>query len=171
MLVVGTYRSDELYPRVPMREWRARLLTQRLAEEVRLPRLSRGRDRGHDRRAARPRCRAAVADAVHDRSDGIPLHVEESAGDAAGTPAGGSGLPVPDTLADAVLARAERARPGRPAAWPTPASVIGRSFDFDLLAAVSERDPADVDDGLRRLPALYLVQPGADPAASTSATP
>jgi len=26
MLVVGTYRSDELYPRTAMREWRARLL-------------------------------------------------------------------------------------------------------------------------------------------------
>jgi len=40
LLVVGTYRSDELYPRVPMRQWRTRLLTQRHAEEVRLPRLT-----------------------------------------------------------------------------------------------------------------------------------
>src|SRR5262245_17948104 len=31
MLVAATYRSDELYPRIPMREWRSRLLTQRLA--------------------------------------------------------------------------------------------------------------------------------------------
>jgi DNA-binding CsgD family transcriptional regulator len=41
LLVAGAYRSDELYPRLPMREWRARRLTQRLAEEVRLPRLTR----------------------------------------------------------------------------------------------------------------------------------
>ena len=40
LLVVATYRSDELYPRVPMREWRARLITERLAEEARLRRLS-----------------------------------------------------------------------------------------------------------------------------------
>jgi len=40
LLLVGTYRSDELYPRVPMRAWRTRLLTQRYAEEVRLTRLS-----------------------------------------------------------------------------------------------------------------------------------
>lgn len=39
MLVVGTYRSDELYPRVPMRRWRSLLVTQRLAEEARLARL------------------------------------------------------------------------------------------------------------------------------------
>ena len=39
MLVAGTYRSDELYPQLPMRNLRARLLAQRLAEEIRLPRL------------------------------------------------------------------------------------------------------------------------------------
>ncbi|MBA3338226.1 MAG: ATP-binding protein, partial [Geodermatophilaceae bacterium] len=40
VLVIGTYRNDELYPRVPMRQWRTRLLSQRLAEEARLRRLS-----------------------------------------------------------------------------------------------------------------------------------
>src|SRR6185369_11502416 len=40
MMVIGTYRSDELYPRVPMRDWRSHLLTQRLAEEARLSRLT-----------------------------------------------------------------------------------------------------------------------------------
>ena len=45
MLVLATYRTDELYPRVPMREWRVRLLTQRLAEEVRAPAARVARDR------------------------------------------------------------------------------------------------------------------------------
>ena len=54
LLIVGTYRSDELYPRVPARAWRTRLLTQRLAEEVRLPRLAADRDR-RDGRADRRR--------------------------------------------------------------------------------------------------------------------
>ncbi len=40
MLMVGAYRSDELYAGTPMRELRARLLPQRLAEEVRLARLT-----------------------------------------------------------------------------------------------------------------------------------
>src|SRR6185312_6287295 len=39
MLIVGTYRSNELYPRLPMRQWRAGLLTRRLAEEASLARL------------------------------------------------------------------------------------------------------------------------------------
>ena len=54
MLVAGAYRSDELYPQLPMRDLRARLLAQRLAEEVRLPRLTAGADRDHDQRGARP---------------------------------------------------------------------------------------------------------------------
>ena len=45
LLVVGTYRSDELFPRVPMRSWRSRLLAQRQAEEVRLARLTPRRTR------------------------------------------------------------------------------------------------------------------------------
>jgi hypothetical protein len=45
MLVAGAYRSDELYPSLPMRDLRARLLAQRLAEEVRLPRWPRTRPR------------------------------------------------------------------------------------------------------------------------------
>ena len=79
LLVVGTYRSDELFPRVPMRAWRARLLSQRLAEEVRLARLT---PEDTARMATLlietglPVARD-VAAAVHARTDGIPLHVEE----------------------------------------------------------------------------------------------
>src|ERR1700759_1733980 len=39
MLGAGAYRSDELYPHLPRRNLRGRLLGQRLAEEIRLPRL------------------------------------------------------------------------------------------------------------------------------------
>ena len=41
MLVVGTLRTDELHPDLPVRAWRSRLLLQRMAEEVPLPRLTR----------------------------------------------------------------------------------------------------------------------------------
>jgi len=90
VLVVGTYRSDELYPRVPMREWRARLVTQRLAEEARLQRLS-ADDTGVMTtillEAGLPASRDVV-DAIHERTDGIPLHVEELLGVLRGTPGG-----------------------------------------------------------------------------------
>ncbi|HEX4897548.1 MAG TPA: AAA family ATPase, partial [Candidatus Limnocylindrales bacterium] len=132
LLIVGTYRSDELYPRIPMREWRALLLTKRLAEESRLGRLSiEGTATmtalllGTSGPPPRP-----FVEAVHRRTDGIPLHVEELLGMLAA--AGELRLNaladahVPDTLEDAILGRVARrtARARRVAEF---GAVIGRS--------------------------------------------
>jgi DNA-binding CsgD family transcriptional regulator/tetratricopeptide (TPR) repeat protein len=167
MLVAGAYRSDELYPALPMRELRARLLGQRLAEEFRLPRL------GLDQTAAmtsallgRPAPTQVVA-AIHDRSDGIPLHVEEllaAIDEDALTPQSGAAVQaaaVPDTLGDAVLSRARHLTTlTREVA--SAAAVIGRSFDFDLLTVVTGAGSDEVAGALRELQDAYLVLPGAD---------
>jgi ATP/maltotriose-dependent transcriptional regulator MalT len=159
-LVVCAFRSDELYPGTPIREWRSRLLSQRLAEEARVPRLTPAQTATLISAVlARPAPAQLVA-AIHERSDGIPLHVEELLAAAADS-LDPYDLTVPDTLADAVLARAQVLDQGaRDLAGA--AAVIGRRFDFDLLTTVSEADPADVDRSLRGLQALYLVQAGAD---------
>jgi DNA-binding CsgD family transcriptional regulator len=152
MMIVGTYRSDELYPRVPMRQWRTRLLTQRLAEEVRLPRFGPAETAAMAAAIAGTELPTTVTASVHARSDGIPLHVEEfmAAGDG-----------VPETLADAVLARAAQLSPAARALAEV-AAVLGRSFDLDLLTAITGEGPAAVDDGLRELTARFFVSPGAD---------
>ena len=167
MLVAGAYRSDELYPALPMRELRARLLGQRLAEEFRLPRL------GLDQTAAmtsallgRP-APAQVVAAIHDRSDGIPLHVEEllaAIDEDALTPQSGAAVQaaaVPDTLGDAVLSRAQDLT-ARTREVASAAAVIGRSFDFDLLTSISDTGPDEVAAALHELQDAYLVLPGAD---------
>ena len=167
MLVAGAYRSDELYPQLPMRNLRARLLGQRLAEEIRLPRL------GLDQTATMTSATlglpvpAQVVAAIHERSDGIPLHVEEflaAIDHDALTPQSGATVQaaaVPDTLGDAVLTRAQRLTTlARDLA--SAAAVIGRSFDFDLLTAVTEAGPDEVAGALRELQAAHLVLPGAD---------
>ncbi len=164
-LVVGAYRSDELFPCTPMREWRTRLVSQRLAEEVRVPRLTLtqtielasallGRPVGLERGAA-----------IHRRTDGIPLHVEEllatTGGEAAVTETDPA-VPVvglPETLADGVLARARALDPGT-REIAAAAAVIGRSFDFDLLTAIVEDPGARVDLSLRALRSAYLIQTG-----------
>ncbi|MBI2775963.1 MAG: AAA family ATPase [Chloroflexi bacterium] len=107
MVVLGTYRSDELYPRVPMRDWRSLLLTKRLAEEVRLDRLTpEGTATMTSVLLGRPGVvPSTLAATIHQRTDGIPLHVEELLGmlTAGGSAAleSAAGADVPDTLDDA----------------------------------------------------------------------
>jgi DNA-binding CsgD family transcriptional regulator len=167
VLVAGAYRSDELYPALPMRELRARLLGQRLAEEIRLPRL--GPDQTATMASAvlgRP-APAQVVAAIYERSDGIPLHVEELLAaidqDALTRPSGAAvqSAAVPDTLGDAVLSRA-RQLATRTRQVASAAAVIGRSFDFDLLTAITDAGPDEVAAALRELQDAYFVLPGAD---------
>ena len=158
MVVVCTFRSDELYPRLPLRDWRTRLLTQRLAEEVRLTRLSPQDTAVMSAAISGIVLPEDVTDGLYARSDGIPLHVEEFLATIAGS---STAAEVPDTLADAVLTRAQRLSP--PArALADAASVIGRSFDVDLLTSIADRDPTTVDDGLRELTDRFFVQPQPD---------
>jgi DNA-binding CsgD family transcriptional regulator/tetratricopeptide (TPR) repeat protein len=167
VLVVGAYRSDELYPALPMRELRARLLGQRLAEEIRLPRLGLAQTATLVSAVlGRPPPGRVVA-AVHERSDGIPLHVEEllaAIDEDALTPGSGvvvQSVAVPDTLGDAVLSRA-RQLAARTREVASAAAVIGRSFDFDLLAEISGVGPDEVAGALRELRDAYFVVPGSD---------
>jgi predicted ATPase len=151
LLLIGTYRSDELYPRVPMRAWRTRLLNQRHAEEVRLHRLSRDDTAAMVSAIAGGVLPATVSGAVFERSDGIPLHVEEFL-------AAADGATVPDTLADAVLTRAELLG-GSARALAGAASVLGRVFDLDLLTAITGESAEAIDDGLRELTDRFFIQP------------
>ena len=167
MLVAGAYRSDELYPQLPMRNLRARLLGQRLAEEVRLPRLGLAQTAAMASATLGLPVPAQVVAAIHERSDGIPLHVEEflaAIDEGALTPQSGAEVQaaaVPDTLGDAVLTRAQLLTTlAREVA--SAAAVIGRSFDFDLLTAVTGVGPDEVAGALRELQDAYLVLPGAD---------
>jgi ATP/maltotriose-dependent transcriptional regulator MalT len=167
VLVAGAYRSDELYPQLPMRDLRARLVGQRLAEEIRLPRLNPEQTATMTRATLGRPVPAQVLTAIHARSDGIPLHVEEflaAIDDNALTAQSGAAVQaaaVPDTLADAVLTRARRLA-SRSRQVAAAAAVIGRSFDFDLLTAVTEGDPDEVAGALRELQDAYFVLPGAD---------
>jgi predicted ATPase len=164
VLLVGAYRTDELLPGSILREWRARLLTQRLAEEARLAPLT------LDQTALMttliianglPAPREVVA-AVYERTDGIPLHIEELLG-ALGEDARADGraireATVPATIEDAVLARFERLSPvGRAVAQA--GAVIGRCFVQDVLAGVMDAPPAELDVPLRELVDQAFLDP------------
>ena len=82
LLLLGAFRSDEMTRGSALREWRARLVTQRIAEDVRLARLDRDETALMttlilDTGLPAPR---DVAEAIYARTDGVPLHVEELLG-------------------------------------------------------------------------------------------
>jgi predicted ATPase len=153
-MLIGTYRSDELYPRSALRRLRTRLLEQRLAEEVRLPRLDAGETAALVESLTGRVESATTIRTVFDRSDGIPLHIEELV-------AGASEISVPETVADAVGAQKAMLAPQTQLVVEA-ASVIGRSFDLDLPIAVAGIESAAVDVALKELGERYLVLPGAD---------
>jgi DNA-binding CsgD family transcriptional regulator len=156
LLLAGAYRSDEAGTGPSLRDWRSRLLTQRLAEEARLGRLTldeTGLMTTLILNTGLPASRQVVA-AVHERTDGVPLHVEELLG------ALGDDLlldgraireaEVPDTIEDAILRRMRRlstvaqevARAG---------AVIGRCFVPEVLAGIMDVPLEWVDAPLQEL--------------------
>ncbi len=156
LLVVATYRLDEAQIGSALREWRARLLGQRFAEEATLGPLS------YEETAlvttlildtGLPAPRDVVT-AVFNRTDGVPLHIEELLG-ALGEGARSDGraireVQVPDTIEDAVLARFARLSSDARAVARAGA-VIGRCFVPEVLAGVMDRQIADLDGPLEEL--------------------
>ena len=153
-LLLASYRSDELVPHTPPGVWRARLLEKRTAEEMRLQRLD-------------ARGTAAIVEAItglvpstdylaslHSRSDGIPLHIEELI-------AGGATTAVPDTVAEAVGSRAA-ALDARVRSILEAGSVVGRTFDLDLLGATTGQSAESVDFAIANLVDSHLVVPVGD---------
>jgi DNA-binding CsgD family transcriptional regulator len=164
ILLCAGYRSDEAPAGTSLRDWRSRLLTQRLAEEVRLTPLDEAQtalvttlilDTG----LPAPR---EVAAAVYERTDGIPLHIEEVLG-ALGAEARANGTAireatVPDTIEDAVLARlgfrSEEAQ-----ALARAGAVVGRCFTPEVLAGIIDWPPEAIDGPLDELVAHGILWP------------
>jgi DNA-binding CsgD family transcriptional regulator len=164
LLLVGVYRTDELMPDALLREWRSRLLTQRMAEEARLERLTLEQtalmttlilDTGLP--AARD-----VAVAVFERTDGVPLHIEEllgAIGDVERIDGGAiRDAGVPDTLEDAILQRVRKLSPAAQTVARSGA-VIGRCFVPDVLAGIMDVPVDTLDAPLRELLDEHFLEP------------
>jgi DNA-binding CsgD family transcriptional regulator len=164
LLLICGYRLDEFPPDTIHREWRARLLSQRHGEEIRLRPLTLDETGvattlilGGELPASRD-----MVDAVHARTNGIPLHIEELLG-ALDADARTDGrrireAHVPDTIGDAVLARVSRlsedarlvARAG---------AVVGRCFSPDVLAGLIDRPLAELEPIIDELVEASILYP------------
>jgi DNA-binding CsgD family transcriptional regulator len=174
VVCVGTLRSDGPEPGPdPGRGPVARMLDRRAAGVVELRRLT-GDDavrlaRACLRSTALP---APVEELVRERADGLPFLVEELlAGligggslverDGSWTTSGAVGAVLPSTFAGAVARRlSDLPAPAR--AVLHAAAVLGRRFDWTLLAAVTGRPDAEVAQALRQATEAQLVVEEAD---------
>ena len=91
---------------------------------------------------------------ITDRSDGVPLYVEELTKAVLTLQSPGSGA-VPLTLQDSLMARLDRLGGAKDIAQV--ASVIGRQFPHDMLATIAELGESDLRAGLERLRESGLV--------------
>ena len=164
LLLLADYRADEFRADTIHREWRARLLSQRHAQEVRLRPLTLDETGiattlilGGELPAPRD-----VVEAVHQRTNGIPLHIEELIAalddDALTDGRRISEAHVPDTIGDAVLARLAKlsddarlvARAG---------AVVGRCFSPDVLAGMVDRPLAELEPTIQELVDASILHP------------
>jgi class 3 adenylate cyclase/tetratricopeptide (TPR) repeat protein len=128
-------------------------------------------------------CRQAAGNAVPDavlrqiieRSDGIPLYVEEltrtivesleSGQDDTSRRSMNGAIAIPLSLHDSLVARLDRLGPARRIA--NIGAVIGRKFNYELLCAVALEPDEDLRSGLRQLTRSGLVsQTGLPPTSS-----
>ncbi|MBA2757936.1 MAG: hypothetical protein H0U37_10940 [Chloroflexi bacterium] len=164
LFLLAGYRADEFPADSIHREWRARMLSQREGQEVRLRPLTFEQTAvattlilGGELPAP-----SDVVDAVHERTNGIPLHIEELLG-ALDDDARNDGhrirdAHVPDTIGDAVLARMARlsddarlvARAG---------AVVGRCFSPDVIAGMVDRSLAELEPTIEELVGAAILHP------------
>ncbi|MFL5768532.1 MAG: ATP-binding protein [Chloroflexota bacterium] len=164
LLMVADYRADELPADGIHREWRARLLSQRFAEEIRLrpftideTGLATTLIIGGELPAPRE-----VVDAVHERTNGIPLHIEELLA-ALDDDARVDGrrireAHVPDTIGDAVLARLARLSPDA-RTLARAGAVLGRCFSPDVIAGMVDRPLEEVEPTIEELVGASFIFP------------
>lgn len=108
---------------------------------------------------------ADLVKTLSDRADGVPLFLEELTKSVVMTQGSGSGYgaaAVPSSLLDTLMARLDRLNTARQIAQI--ASVIGRDFEEEVLAAIADRPLEEVLPALETLADAELVtrheQPG-----------
>jgi DNA-binding CsgD family transcriptional regulator/tetratricopeptide (TPR) repeat protein len=143
LLVVATYRSDEVDRRERLRGFLADVATAARAQRLALDRLTRGQTREQLAGILGELPPEPLLDAVFARSDGNPFFAEELVAPAR---EGAEGLPA--TLRDVLLARIHALDP-RAQAVVRIAAGGGRGVHHELLAVAAGLPEPELSDALR----------------------
>jgi DNA-binding CsgD family transcriptional regulator len=150
LLVVGVYRSDEMPRGHSLRRLRTELRRGGRLRELVVEPFDVDQTRALASRVLERRISTSLAAAIHDRTQGIPFFIEEFAGALAASgrlqegeegvdlPAGGD-LPMPETVRDAVLFRAERLSNEARQALDV-AAVVGMRFELGVVLGLASEE-------------------------------
>ena len=160
LLIVATYRSDDLHRRHPLRPLLAELDRAESVERIELAAFHRDEMRDQLAGILGRRPDPAMVDALLERSDGLPFYVEELVA------SGRTGAELPSTLRDILGSRLATLSP-RTRSVVRAAAVVGGRFPHDRLAAASGEDEDALMAALDEAIDAGIVVPvddGGDPA-------
>jgi predicted ATPase len=153
VLLLATYRSDELNRRHPLRPLIASWERLRSVERLELRRFDRAEVAAQLGAIFAAEPAAGLVDLVFDRSGGNAYLVEELAGVVRG---GGDPADLPPSLRDVLLSRVDSLSPGAQRLLRT-AAVAGRSVPEGLLAEIAGVGEAEFYAGLREAIESHLL--------------
>ena len=172
VLLLGTYRSDEMHRRHPLLRVLATMQRERVVGEIALGRLSREEVAELIRATFLPtdpdiKVSDEFRDVLYDRSDGNPFFTEElikslvDSGDVFHSAGKWDRKPIdqmkiPGSVREAVRARVEKLTPDAQATLSA-AAAIGLRCSFDLLRTVRGIGEADLEGHLREAIDQQLV--------------
>jgi ATP/maltotriose-dependent transcriptional regulator MalT len=150
LLVVGTYRSDELNRRHPLRPLLAELASDPYTRLLELPRFTPEELAEQLEGILTDRPEPGLVERVYARSEGNALYTEEIL--AAGLDGRGA---LPPTLRDALMLRVERLSPRvqELLRW----LACQPAADHELVTAVAGLEPQELRDALREAVASHIV--------------
>ncbi|HEX3129330.1 MAG TPA: protein kinase, partial [Thermoanaerobaculia bacterium] len=146
LLLIATFQP-ELQPPWPHRDHITHLSLGRLNEEDATALI----DRSIQGQELPPNVRQQVL----ARAEGVPLYVEELTRTLLETGKAGESSGIPPTLGGSLAARLDRPGPAKEVAQI--ASVLGRTFTFDLLSSVASLDKELLQAGLSELIRAGLI--------------
>jgi predicted ATPase/DNA-binding CsgD family transcriptional regulator len=168
ILLIGTYRSDEIHRLHPLGNLLARLSRDRLLREIRLQRLSRGELAQFVQAILEREPPTRFVDALYERTEGNPFFAEEVI-DALATDdhlarllqAAQEGrrldeFALPLSIRESVMRRTADLEPTTIKVVRA-AAVVGRSFTFELLALLMPLSEEELLAALRQLVERQLI--------------
>ncbi|WP_254886153.1 helix-turn-helix transcriptional regulator [Streptomyces sp. NA02950] len=157
LLVVATYRSDDIHRRHPLRPFLAEVDRMREVQRIELARFNHGEVRDQITGINGREPERQLVDRIFKRSDGNAFFVEEIARSLNE----GCSRGLSESLRDLLLVRVE-ALPEESQAVVRILAEGGSAVEYPLLRSVARFDEDDLIDALRSAVGANIVQPTAD---------